>query len=368
MHRVLLSAALLSLLAAAPANAEAPPSSLCGPVAIEELSRASFSGSHWRFLGETWRVSGLETRLTLEAEGAVIWREGDPALQPLLQRWEFVEDPSQGRGLFLLGADGARLYAFPNRTIGDNGETRLSGVRYGGDEQAALLPVCPQPTAAAAPPAAAPEAAAPGAIALDTAALTGTAWVIVRDNGSPSTKDLVLDAGGAIGGGAKGGYLERWEVADGALVLWAQGGSKLSIFDHSSVSPGGRPTLTGHPADFPEGSVRMILAQTPEVIAAQLTEEALTGTTWQLRNDDGEVAQERIVLAADGKVEGVPAGDVWIDGWSVADGALVLSKAGRATFKLAFPTEDAQGRRVLNGYLTMNPYQELTLVETGVAP
>jgi hypothetical protein len=363
MHRMLFAATFAACFAAGAAGAQTPAASLCGPVAIEELARASFSGTEWRFLGEAWRASGTETRLTLEAEGAVVWRAGDAALQPLLQRWEFVEDPSQGRGLFLLGADGARLYAFPNRTIGDNGETRLSGVRYGGDEQVALLPVCPQPAAAAAPP-----AAAPGAIALDTAALTGTAWVIVRDDGSPSTKDLVLEAGGAIGGGAQGGYLERWEVADGALVLWAQGGSKLSVYDRSSVSPGGRPTLTGHPADYPEGSARMILALTPEAIAAQLTAETLTGTTWQLRNDDGEVAQERIVLAADGKVEGVPEGDMWIDGWSVADGMLVLAKAGRATFKFAFPTEDAQGRRVLNGYLTMNAYQELTLVETGAAP
>lgn len=363
MPRVFLAAALISFLAAVPARAEAPPSSLCGPVAIEELSRASFSGTQWRFLGEAWRASGVETRLTLEAEGTVIWREGDATLEPLLKRWEFVEDPNQGRGLFLLGADGARLYAFPYRTIGDNGETRLSGVRYGGDEEAGLLPVCPQPAAAAAQ-----AEDHPGAIALDAAALSGTAWVIVRDNGSPSTKNLVLDPGGAIGGGAQGGYLEKWEIADGALVLWAQGGSKVYIFDASSLSSHGRPTLTGHPADFPEGSARMILALTPEAIAAQLTADALTGTVWQLRNDDGEVAQERIGLAPDGKVEGVPQGDMWIDGWSLADGELVLSKAGHANFKFAFPTEDVQGRRVLNGYLTMNPYQELTLVETGAVP
>ena len=105
-----------------------------------------------------------------------------------------------------------------------------------------------------------------------------------------------------------------------------------------------------------------------EAVAAMMTVEALTGTTWQLRNDDGSVAQERIGLAAGGKVEGVAADDMWIDGWSVADGKLVLSKGGSANFRFAFPTEDRQGRRVLNGYLTMNAYQELTLVETGAAP
>lgn len=362
MRRLLFTAAL-GLFFAAPLAAQTPPASLCGPSAIEELSRASFAGTEWRFLGESWRASGVETHLALDPAGDVIWRDGDAALQPLLKRWEFVEDPSQGRGLFLLGADGARVYAFPTRTIGENGETRMSGVLYGGDEQAALLPVCPQPDAAAAP-----AASGAGAIAIEAAALTGTAWVIVRDDGSPATKNLVLDAGGAIGGGAQGGYLERWDVADGALVLWAQGGSKVYVFDRTSLSAHGRPTLSGHPADFPDGSARLILAETAEAIAAQITVEALTGTVWQLRNDDGEVAQERIGLAPGGKVEGVPDGDMWIDGWSVAAGELVLSKGGRASFKFAFPTEDGQGRRVLNGYLTMNAYQELTLVETGASP
>ena len=361
MRRFAFAAIAIALLTAPTLKAGPAAPSLCGPTPIEELSQSTFSGTEWRFLGEAWRASGTETHIALKADGSIAWHDGDAALQPLLTRWEFVEDPNQGRGLFLLGPDGARVYAFPTRTIGDKGESALSGVRYGGDEQAALLPVCPQPGATAGP-------AQAGTIAIDAAALTGTAWVIVRDDGSPSTKNLVLAEGGAIGGGAEGGMIEKWEVADGALVLWAQGGSKLYLFDASSVSPHGRAALSGHPADFPEGFARMILALTPEQEAAQMTAEALTGTVWQLRNDDGSVAQERIGLAAGGKVEGVAADDMWIDGWSVADGKLVLSKGGSANFRFAFPTEDRQGRRVLNGYLTMNAYQELTLVETGAAP
>lgn len=363
MSRSFFSVVIAALVPLGTVQAEAEAPSLCGPVPIEELSRASFAGTEWRFLGEAWRASGVETRLTLSAQGAVIWHDGDANLEPLLKSWDFVEDPNQGRGLFLLGADGARLFAFTNRTIGDTGESRMSGVRYGGDDQAGLLPVCPQPAAAVAP-----TPSQSGAMEINAAALTGTRWVTVRDDGSPSIKDLVLDPNGAIGGGAKGGFLEKWEVSGGVLVLWAQGGSKASIFDKSSLSPLGRPTVTGHPADLAEGTVRMILAMTPDAVAAQMTADALTGTEWQLRNDDGSVAQERIVLAPGGKVEGVPEGDVWIDGWSLADGELVFAKGGRATFKFSFPTEDLQGRRVLNGYLTMNAYQELTIVETGATP
>lgn len=361
MRRSFFLVVIVALVTLGSAQAETP--SLCGPVPVEELSRASFAGTEWRFLGEAWRASGVETRLTLSAEGVVIWRDGDATLEPLLKSWDFVEDPNQGRGLFLLGADGVRLYAFPHRTVGDAGESRMSGVRYGGDEQACLVPVCPQPAASVAP-----TASQSGAMEINEAALTGTGWVSVRDDGSPSIKNLVLEPEGSIGGGAKGGFLERWEVSNGALVLWARGGSKASIFDKSSLSPRGRPTLTGRPADLAEGTVRMILALTPDAVAAQMTADALTGTEWQMRNDDGSVAQERIVLAPDGKVGGVPEGDVWIDGWSLTDGELVFSKGSHATFKFAFPTEDVMGRRVLNGYLTMNPNQDLTIVETGATP
>ena len=209
--------------------------------------------------------------------------------------------------------------------------------------------------------------AEPG-ISIDTEALSDTSWVFVKATGEPTVRDVKLERGGTVGGGAKGGMLERWEVIDGALVIWAQGGSKADLFDESLVSPRGRPTLRGHSPDFPESKTRAILALTPEQLAAAMTSDALTATSWQMRNDDGSVAKETLILAAGGKVEGIAADDYWIDSWSIEENELVFRKAGSANFRFAFPTEDDAGRRVLNGYLSMNPYQELTLVETGTEP
>lgn len=360
MRRVLSLVALI-VMAGHPVLA-AEGASLCGPVPIEELAKASFTGTEWRFLGEAWRASGTESHVGLKADGTTAWHDGDPSLPQQIARWEFVEDPNLGRGLFLLGSDGSRVYAFPTRSIGEKGETSLSGVRYGGDEQAALLPVCPQPATSSADGG---KDAQP--IPLEQAALTGTAWIIVQEDGSPRVKDLVLDVDGTIGGDARGGMYDGWQVTDGKLVL-SSGGAPSLTFDSSSISPNGRPTLKGHAGEDAGQPVRMISVLPPETVSSQMTAAALTGTNWQLRNDDGDVARERIGLAADGRVEGVPAGDVWIDGWSVADGELTLSKSGRANFRFSFPTEDGQGRRVLNGYLTANPYQSLTLVELAVAP
>lgn len=200
-------------------------------------------------------------------------------------------------------------------------------------------------------------------IALSQEGLTGSAWILVRQDGSPSIKDIVLAAGGAIGGGAEGGIIERWELDGKTLVLWAQGGSKFQIFDRSELSAKGRPVLLGYMADAPDIPARLLLSLSEAERNHALSADALTGTAWTLRNDDGSVAQERIQLKPGGEVGGVPAGDPFIDGWSAEDGELTLAKGGRATFRFSFPTEDSEGRRVLNGYLTMNAYQELTLVE-----
>jgi hypothetical protein len=206
------------------------------------------------------------------------------------------------------------------------------------------------------------------AIPIETEALSDTSWVLVAPSGEPTVKDMKLERGGTVGGGAKGGMLERWEVVDGALVIWAQGGSKAALFEEALVSPRGRPTLKGHSPDFPESKTRAILALTSEQLAAAMTSEALTATSWQMRNDDGSVAKETLTLAAGGKVEGIAADDYWIDAWSIEDGELVFRKKGSANFRFAFPTEDDAGRRVLNGYLSINPYQELTLVEMEPKP
>lgn len=200
-------------------------------------------------------------------------------------------------------------------------------------------------------------------IALSQEGLAGTSWVLVREDGSPSIKEIVLAAGGAISGGAEGGIIERWEVDASRLVFWAQGGSRFQFFDRSELSPKGRQVLLGHMADASDIPARLLLSMTEDERKAALSADALAGTAWTLRNDDGSVAQERIELKPGGAVGGVPAGDMFIGRWSAKDGELTLEKDGRATFRFSFPTEDATGRRVLNGYLTMNPYQELTLIE-----
>jgi hypothetical protein len=203
-------------------------------------------------------------------------------------------------------------------------------------------------------------------VALSQEGLAGTSWVLVRENGSPSIKEIVLAAGGAIGGGAEGGMIERWEVAASQLVFWGQGESKFQIFDRSQLSPMGQPVLLGHMADATDIPARLLLSLTEDERRAVLTTDALAGMVWTLRNHDGSVVQARIELQPGGAVSGVPANDPFIGGWSAKDGELTLEKDGRATFRFSFPTEDAEGHRALNGYLTMNPYQELTLVE--VAP
>ncbi len=200
-------------------------------------------------------------------------------------------------------------------------------------------------------------------IAVSQEGLTGTSWVLVRDDGSPSIKEIVFAEGGAIGGGAEGGMIERWEIDGSKLVLWAQGGAKFQIYGRSELSPKGRPVLLGHMADAPEIGTRLLLSMTEDEREAALSADALAGTAWTLRNDDGSVARERIELLPGGAIGGVPAGDPFIAGWSAADGELALEKDGRATFRFSLPTEDARGRRVLNGYVSMNPYQELTMVE-----
>jgi len=347
-----------AILGSLPAEAR----SVCGPEPIDELVKSDFEATSWTFYGPTAEV--LAAKVTLAAGGALEIADGPDALKAELAAWDFVEDPDAGRGLYFLNGAGEKVFSFPWRSIVEGGVTTMAGVRYGKDENVALEPIC---TAAAPSDAAGPAAAAGAAIPLSAEGLTGTSWMQVDAAGAPRIKDMKLDAGGKIGGGAEGGFVEKWEVADGALVLWAQGGSKYAIYDASVLSPSGRPTLTGFSPDVPEVKQRMIQALSAEAIAAMLTVEALTGTTWQLRNDDLSVAQETIVLLADGKVGGVAADDYWIDSWTVEEGKLVLKKGSSANFRFALPTEDESGRRVLNGYLTMNAYQELTLVETGGA-
>lgn len=356
--------AFAAILGSLPAEAR----SVCGPEPIDELVKTDFENTSWTFYGEAGAV--LAAKVTLAAGGALEIADGPETTKAEVSAWDFVEDPNAGRGLYFLNGAGEKIFSFPWRSIGEAGQSSMAGVRYGKDGNVALEPICTAAAQPAAEPAAAP-AASPAsggaAIPLSVEGLTGTSWMQVDEAGSPSIKDMKLDAEGKIGGGAEGGFVEKWEIADGKLVLWAQGGSKYAVYETSTVSAGGRPTLTGFTPDFPEIKLRMIQVLSPEAVAAMMTVEALTGTTWQLRNDDGSVAQEKIELLADGKVGGVAADDYWIDSWTVEEGKLVLKKGSSANFRFDLPTEDATGRRVLVGYLTMNAYQELTLVETGGA-
>jgi hypothetical protein len=196
-------------------------------------------------------------------------------------------------------------------------------------------------------------------LAISSEALRDTKWIGVYADGTRWAKEVVFGADGKLGGVFTTPLLYEWSVEDGVVVVRAENEVVTYLFDQVSLV-GGRKVLSGYPQGMKEFPTWLIAMLTAEETAALLDPAALAGTAWMMRQDSKTV-HERLTLEASGAVGGIPANDYWIDSWAVEDGMLVFKKGGSASFRFADPTIDGDAVTVLNGYLAMNPYQELSL-------